>query len=275
MPISEENVRLDSRFLVLLLVVLVAFWGSSCRRQAAPPQPANPGGIDTGDKNVAAEKLSQADQLYGQREDLDKVRLGVALLRQARLADYGNYDAAWKLAKFNYYLGSHTTDERERGDAFREGIDAAKSAVQLHGDRVEGHFWLGANYGGDAENSTLAGLANVEDIRNEMETALKLDDKYEGGVGYVGLGQLYLQAPRALGGDTQKAIEILEKGLKIANDNAVIRLNLARAYHDTRRDNDARKQIEYILTMTPNPNYLPEYEETVEQAKKLKEEIGG
>jgi len=106
----------------LSLSLLIAGMGLCCGKQA--PDTGKTG--DSSDKAVAGQKILEADQLYAQREDLSKVRLGVALLRQARIADYGNYEAAWKLAKFDYYLGAHTSDERERDTAFREGIDSGR-----------------------------------------------------------------------------------------------------------------------------------------------------
>jgi TRAP transporter TatT component family protein len=253
-----------------LLVLLAIFWFVSCRRE---PASAPPPDIDSGDNASAVQKIAEADQLYAQREDLSKVRLAIASLREARVADYGNYDAAWKLSKFNYFLATHTSDERERDQAFREGIDLGRIAVQLQGDKPDGHFWLGANYGGDAKYSTLAGLANVQDIRSEMETVLKLDEKYEGASPYLVLGELYLEAPRVLGGNTQKAIEYLEKGLKVEGNNGFLRLHLAKAYHAAKRDKDALVQIDYIMKMTPYPEYAPEYKEAVRDAQKLKDEI--
>lgn len=225
------------------------------------------------DKTVAAGAIAEADQLYSQREDLSKARRGVELLRQARTADYGSYEAYWKLARISYYLAAHTDDEREREEAFREGIDAGKAAVQLGSEKPEGHFWLGANYGGSAEHSTLAGLSNIEDIRREMEAVLRIDEHFQGGAAYLGLGQLYLQAPRFLGGDYRKAIEYLEQGLKFGSDNALLRLRLAEAYHEVNRDGDARKQIDVVLKMTPNPEFMPEHKEAVEGANKLLEKI--
>jgi tetratricopeptide (TPR) repeat protein len=254
---------------IVFLLQLSAILGLSCRNQRLEVEkdPGEP------DKTVAAEKIAEADQLYSQREDLSKVRLSVAELRQARIADYGNYEAAWKLARSAYYLGAHTTDERERDEAFREGSDMGKIAVQLDGGKPEGHFWLGANYGGAAEHSTLAGLSTIEDIRREMEAVLKIDEKFQGGSAHLALGQLYLQAPRLLGGDYQKAIEHLEKGLKFGGNNAMLRLRLAEAYLQTKRVADARKHIDVILKMTPDPDYIPEYKEAVDKAKKLLEKI--
>lgn len=254
---------------LFLFVSLTSAGGLSCRNSS----PQEEGAGFPSDKTVAVENIDEADRLYAQREDLSKVRLAIAVLRQARIADYGSYEAAWKLARSSYFLGGHTTDARERDEAFREGSDAGKIAVQLESGKPEGHFWLGANYGGAAEHSTLAGLSSVEDIRREMEAVLKIDEQFQEGSAHLGLGQLYLQAPRLLGGDYQKAIEYLEKGLKFGSDNALLRVRLAEAYHEVKRDADARKQIDVVLKMTPKPDYLPEYKDAVDKANKLVEKI--
>lgn len=264
-----KNLRKLKHQELLLLVLIAVFSGASCRNKA--PQEAERG--EAADKQQAADDVSQAEELYRQREDLSKLRQAITLLRQARIADYGSYEIAWKLAKFDYYLGAHTTDERERDDAFREGVEAGKAAVQIAGDKPDGHFWLGANYGGTAEHSIVAGLASVEDIRREMEAVIKIDEGYQSGSAYLGLGQLYLQAPKLLGGDTQQAIDYLQKGLKVGSNNALLRARLAEAYEAAHRDADARREIDFILKMTPHPDYLPEHKEAVDRAKKLLEKM--
>ncbi len=202
-----------------------------------------------------------------------KVRQAIVTLRQAQADDPTNYDIAWRLAEFNYFLGSHSSDSGEQDKAFREGIEAGKLAVKLLDGRPEGHFWLGANYGGTAEKSTLAGLSEVEDIKREMETVIKLDEKYQDGSAYMVLGQVYLESPTLLGGDTQKAVSYLEKGLRLGPDNELMRLRLAEAYAQAHRNEDARKQIDTLLAMKPAPGYEAEYNEAVEGARKLKEQL--
>ena len=251
------------------IIILAGLLGGCSKPPAETPQ-----GVDVGDAKAAAAKTSQADQLYAQREDLGKLRQAVALLRQARIEDYGSFDAAWKLSRAFYYLGDHSTDERERDNSFREGEEAGKAAVKLDDSKAEGHFWLGANYGGNAKNSTLASLSSVDDIRNEMERVLKIDEGFQAGSAYMVLGQLYLQAPRMLGGDIDKAIGYLEKGLKFGETNALLRLRLAEAYHAAKRDGEARKQIAYITTMKVDPNYTAEYKQAIEEAKKLEASLG-
>jgi hypothetical protein len=104
-----------------------------------------------GDSKSAAEKMAQADSFYAHREELAQARQSVALLRQARSEDQTSYEIAWKLSRSDYYVADHTTVEQERDDSFVEGIEAGQAAVKLQDSKPEGHFWLGANYGGSAK----------------------------------------------------------------------------------------------------------------------------
>jgi Tfp pilus assembly protein PilF len=245
----------------LLIVVMISVT-TSCSSNSTVEDPAN-------DKQLAAGYVAQADQLYAQRDDLMSLRRGIVMLRQAVTADPGSYDAAWRLAKFNYYLATHTDDKQERDAAFRQGIDAGKTAVELQDGKPDGHFWLGANYGGSAQVSTLAGLATVSDIKREMDTVLRLDEGYQNGSAYMVLGMLYLEAPALLGGNPEMAVSEMEKGVKIGDANAFLHLHLAEAYLKVGRKADARRQLQAIIDMKPDKDYLPEYKEAVNDARQL------
>ena len=221
----------------------------------------------------SSEAIAEADRYYAQRADLVKVRQAIVSLRQAQAEDPSNYELAWRLSKFDYYLGAHTPESSEQDKAYREGIDEGKLAVRLQDGKPEGHFWLGANYGGNAQISTLAGLGELDDIKQEMETVLKINEGFQSGSAYMVLGQVYLESPRLLGGDTSKAISYLEKGIKVGPDNALLRVRLAEAYAEAHRNDDARKQIDALLAMKPLPDYVPEYQEAVAEAKKLQDKI--
>src|SRR5689334_2585274 len=239
---------------------------TSCNKSLPKESPAT-------DSASAAQDISSADQLYSQRADLDQLRRGIVSLRQAQTKDPGNYEAAWKLSKFDYYLATHTGDAKERDEAFRSGIDAGKTAAQLQSEKPDGHFWLGANYGGAAEQSTIQGLATVKDIRTEMETVLRLDQSYQDGSAYMVLGLVDLNAPSIIGGDPKKAVEEMEQGLRFGEPNAFLHLHLAEAYRKVGRNDDARRELKKILSMTPDPNYLPEYKEASADAQKLLDQI--
>ena len=226
--------------------------------------------MSTTTRESPASLVARADQFYAQREDLKQLQQGIVLLREAVTGDPNNYDANWRLAKFNYYLATHTDgDYRDR--AFREGIQAGKAAVTLQPNMPEGHFWLGANYGGVLEAETISGLASLSDVRNEMNTVLKLNEGYQDGSAYMVLGLLDLKAPKIVGGDQERAVTEFEKGLQFGKGNAFLRLHLAEAYLAVGKKSEAQQQLDAILSMTPDPNYLPELKEAQAQARPLLE----
>jgi len=252
--------------LVFLGIVTLLIGGSSCRKGAAE------GPIVLENRPVSA-SIAEADGLYAQRGDLMKVREALIALRQAMAAHPADYDIAWRVAKFNYYLGAHTTDEGEQEKSFHDGIDAGKLATRLDDNKPEGHFWLGANYGGDAEINTLAGLTDIDDIKHEMDAVIKADPTFEAGSAYMALGQVYMKAPKIFGGDLDKAIGYLEQGIKVGPHNGLLRVRLAQAYAEAHRNADAQKQIEALTSMKPVPGYEPEYNDAVKEARELQEKI--
>ena len=264
---SQQKLR---SALIGCAVFSIVFTGVSCDRGGQEATTSLTGSTDA---KMATDRIAEAETLWEGREDIKKARVAVAALRQARTADYGNYDAAWKLARAAFYVGDHTDNDDEQTDMFRTGTEAGKVAVKLQPDKPEGHFWLGANYGGTAAHSTIANLSSFNDIKTEMEAVLKIDESYQGYSAYLGLGRLYLQAPRVLGGDSSKAIEYLEKGLKLNPKHSLMRYHLAEALQANNRDAEAKKQIEAITATTPDPKHMAEHNEAVAKGKKLLEKI--
>jgi Tetratricopeptide repeat len=249
--------------LPLALAALAALAAASCGGHRAADEPPR-------EPASSAELVAQADALYAERASIEKARQAVAILRRARMLDYSNFDAIWKLSKYDYYVGAHEQDEQLQLEAFREGIAAGEAAVKLAPGRPEGHFWLGANLGGRAKaQGPLYALSSAPDIRREMETVIKIDESFQAGSAYLALGQMDLELPEALGGDAGRAVSELEHGLGVGPDNALLRLRLAQAYYEVKRPADARAQAAAILKMKPSPDYRPEYEEAAEGARQL------
>jgi tetratricopeptide (TPR) repeat protein len=65
----------------------------------------------------------------------------------------------------------------------------------------------------------------------------------------------------------------MEKGLRFGEPNAFLHLHLAEAYKKVGRNDDARRELKKILSMSPDPNYLPEYKEASGAAQKLLDQI--
>lgn len=266
--LETANVRTGNNRLMttLWLMLLCVSCATGCRRNAATSTSEAQAGVQV-DVKAVTEMIAEADKLYAGRADLAQVRRGVETLRRACGVGGSGYEPRWRLAKFNYYLGAHSPDTKESDEAFREGIRAGEAAVASQPERPDGHFWLGANLGGQAQRNPINGLSAGANIRREMETVIRLDEGYQGGSAYMVLGQLDLALPSLLGGDPQRAVKQLEQGLRFGEDNALLHLRLAEGYKATGRTSDARKQLMIVLSMKPNPDYIPEYKEAETEAK--------
>jgi hypothetical protein len=118
-------------------------------------------------------------------------------------ADPRNADAAWKLARSDYWLGGHAP-EAERRRFFEQGIDAGRKAVALQPNRPEGHFWIAANMGALAESYGLRqGLKYRKPIKEELETVLRLDPRFQQGSADRALGRWYFR-PSCLAAATRR-----------------------------------------------------------------------
>lgn len=247
-------------------IAMATLAGISCKQASTATYERSP-------VRPVGEAIAEADKLYEGRDDLMKVRQGIVSMRQAQADDGGNYELAWRIAKFNYYVGAHSPDSTEQDKSFHNGIEAGKLAVKLQDAKPEGHFWLGANYGGLAQISTLSGFSQINDIKEQMDAVLKLDEGFQSGSAYMVLGQVYLKAPKIFGGDVEQSISYLEKGLKFGANNSLLHLRLAEAYAAAHRNADAQKRIDEVLAMKASAGYEPEHNEAVTEARKLQEKI--
>ncbi|MFL6373504.1 MAG: TRAP transporter TatT component family protein, partial [Pyrinomonadaceae bacterium] len=191
------------------------------------------------------------------------------LLGKARIDNPRTFELEWRYSKFNYFLGKQTKDEKEAEKIFTAGRDAGKIASNLQADKPDGYFWYGANLGEIARVDPLTGLTAIRDVQQSMNKVLELQPDYQLSSAYDGLAQVELETTGLMGGSARKAADLLETALQNEKNNAYLHLHLAQAYLALKRDADAKKQLEAILQMKPTPDYVIEYRECVEAAKKL------
>src|SRR5258705_9973718 len=86
--LTLEKMRGKTRGMIIFwLVLFIAGSVPGCRSHNAETSQA---GTSESEKTTT-DRIAEADEFYSQREDLSKVRLGIAVLRQARIADHVNY----------------------------------------------------------------------------------------------------------------------------------------------------------------------------------------
>ena len=213
------------------------------------------------------DRVRLADEYYLGRQNLDNARRGLRLLREAAAQNPNDYEAWWRIAKSACFLARHI-GKPEKFQLLDEGVAAGRRAVALAPQRVEGHFWLGANYGLTAEARIFVkALLLVDPIRQEMETVVRLDPDYEQGAGLRTLARVDFRAPFFKGGDKRRSMEVLEKCLTRYPENSLTMLYLADSYLALGLRDEARQQLERILSLCPDPNYAAELNENQEEAR--------
>ncbi|MBI1762109.1 MAG: tetratricopeptide repeat protein [Acidobacteria bacterium] len=189
-----------------------------------------------------AQTFQEADRLFTYGDDTGRDQQALAVIEKALASDGNNYQWLWRAARARYYVGDEAKADKLKH--FESGIAYAQRAIAQSPNAVEGHFWLGASYGGYSEvKGAFSALATVKKIRAEMETVLRLNAGYEDARAYLALGELDRQLPRLLGGNVERAITRLEAGLKIAPRNLEMKYALAQAYQENGRKEDARRQL--------------------------------
>src|SRR5262245_7405168 len=200
-----------------------------------------------------AQALSQTnpyhdvDDLMTFGEDLERDKQSLAVVEKS-LVKYGStYQFLWRASRACYFVGDQVA-EAEKIRFFERGVETGQRAIALEPNAVEGHFWLAANYGGLAEQKgPFKALQLIKKIRAGMETVLQINEGYQNGAAYLALGEIDRQLPGIIGGNLDRAISRLEKGLSVAPNNLEIKLSLAEAYLERKRKEDARHLLQVIV----------------------------
>ena len=206
------------------------------------------------------------DRLYANRTDLSSAKRAVDLWAMALRRDAANYDALWKIARANYWLGGHVA-ENDRMAILEDGIARGRAAVSLAPNRPEGHFWMAADMGAAGELSSRAGLKYRKAIKEELETVLRIDAGFLQGSADRALGRWYFKVPRLFGGSKKSAEQHLRASLKYDPRSTASHFFLAELLLDDGRRDEARAEAQQVLDAPVDPEWEPENQEFKRQAR--------
>jgi hypothetical protein len=213
------------------------------------------------------------DALYADRENLTSARRAASLWTAQLAADSRNYEAAWKLARADYWLGGHAPAS-ERRRLFESGIEAGRTGVAGRPDRPEGHFWMAANMGALAESSGVwTGLKYRKPIKEALETVLRIDPSFLQGSADRALGRWYAKVPALLGGDETLAERHLRASLTYNAHSTASHFFLAELFLSQKRQDMARIDLQAVLDAPFDADWAPEDQEFKEKAKTLLESL--
>ena len=214
--------------------------------------------------------LAEADRLYFSRNEPGNLDRAEQILRQ-RLGMREDEPALWRLSRCLIREGEREKKKSKKIDLFKEAEMSALRAVELDPKDAQAHFILGFAYGRRGQTQGIMhSLFLVGPIRKEMEAALALDPNHGGA--YHILGELYRQLPRMAGGSKVQGLAYLEKALAAAPNNTSVHCDLAEAYLDAGKKDEARAVLER-LPAVKTPDDPAEFPDDVAQARKLLETL--
>lgn len=217
----------------------------------------------------ARPRAQAPDALYADRANLASARQAVDLWAGELGRNPQAFDAAWKLARADYWLGGHAP-EAERRHFLEQGIDAGRKATALQFNRPEGHFWTAANMGALAESFGLRqGLKYRKAIKDELEIVLRTAPLYGERSADRALGRWYYKVPSLFGGSHKLAEAHLRASLTVNGRSTASHFFLAELLIDDGRKVEARAELRQVLDAPLDPDWTPEDNDFKEKARVL------
>lgn len=131
-------------------------------------------------------------------------------------------------------------------EAYEQGREAAKRAVELAPRSVLAHFWYGTNTARWGQTKgVVRSLFLLPTVKREIDTVLELDPTFA--PGYALAANVYYEVPPLLGGDLDRAERMFRKGLALAPRFTSMRVGLAKTLIKQGRLAEARKELHAVL----------------------------
>jgi tetratricopeptide (TPR) repeat protein len=200
------------------------------------------------------EKILEAcDADYAARAEPGRVLRIAERLRNADDATR-SYDAQWRLARAESFLGDLAKSPEERRRRHQSGCAAGALAARLAPERVEGHLWRGINFGELAHSlPALLAIPAIMAARGALIRATKIDPTAHNGAAYCVMGRLARKSPPLLGGGFHAARTYFERSIAIAPENVTARLHFAELLADAGKADAAREQLQALLAAPDLP----------------------
>lgn len=236
--------------LLLLLVAAIPAWGQS---------------------PLVAELEKIATRYHEDPSRLDQLRTGLADLVKAD-SHPENFVA---LARVCFIWGDiQGTTRDQKLEAYEQGREAAKRAIELDTKNVAAHFWYGANTGRWGETTgVVRSLFLLPTVQAEIQTVLNLDPMFT--AVYSLAGYVYYGVPGLLGGDLNKAEEMFRKGLELDPKFTGMRVGLAKTLIKKGRLSEARRELEVVLGESAPSNPADWTLKDSREARRLLESLEG
>ncbi len=192
---------------------------------------------------LVAELAVLARRYHEDPRRLDTIR--DALARDA--ADDPHPATLAALARAWFLWGEiRATSAAAKLEAYDRGREAARRALERTPRDAATHFWFAVNTARWGQTKGIVrSLFLLPTVQEEIRTILELDPGFT--AVYALAGNVYLEVPRLLGGDLERAERMFRTGLGQDPRSTGLRVGLAKTLVKTGRIAEARRELEAVL----------------------------
>ena len=196
----------------------------------------------------AQSPLAAQVRAWAARYNEDPARIDSARAELARVvkAD-AHVDDLIALAQVCFIWGDvRARTPADKLEAYDQGRQAARRAVELAPRNVLAHFWYGTTTGRWGQTKgVVRSLALLPTVRREIETVIEIDPKFA--PVYSLAGYVDFEVPALFGGDVDRAEQMFRKGLALDPKFTGMRVGLARTLIKKGRIAEARAELLSVL----------------------------
>lgn len=177
------------------------------------------------------------------------------------------------LAQICFIWGDiRATTAAQKLEAYEQGRQAAKRAVQMDPKNVAAHFWYATNTGRWGQTKgVVRSLFLLPIVQEEIQIILDLDPQFT--AVYTLAGNVSYEVPGFLGGDLDKAEQMFRKGLEQDPKFTGMRLGLAKTLIKKGRIEEARHELQAVLDEKEPRNLADWVMKDARRARELLEAI--
>ncbi len=204
---------------------------------------------------------AQSDSLIEQAIQLRKTRHldPQNLIRSKELlllhleTDQDDPKALYELSNIYRIFGDNTSDKKTKMELYNTGLEYGKKAKKIDDNSAWAHFWYMVNMGRIGQTKgVLNSLAMVPEIKKEIDKVLKIDPKHTGALDARAM--LFYELPGVFGGDLDKSLEALNRGIEIDSNYTLLYVDMAKVLIKKKEYEKARWFLNYAISIK-TPSY--------------------
>jgi hypothetical protein len=222
-------------------------------------------------ESALASRIQEIDENYAEPRSPTKVQHSYELSLDS-ISSVNGYAALWRGTRACAWLALNDPDAGRRKKFAREGVRFGHEAIRKTSTEVESFYYYALCLAGLAKETSTPSVGLIRKLRERMEVALALDPSFDHCGPHRFLGNLMVETadyPLYAVGSLDEGLQHLEKATVLCPDFGGNHLDYAKALMGDEQLEEARSELEGVLTCPEPPDYAAEHQEWLSEAGEL------